>query len=162
AAEEERSRGETEKARLAEEDSVTVAALGEGLAAMANGDLTHRFTREVAPRAAELKANFNAAIEQLQKAMSVVVSNVAGIRSGAGEISQAADDLSRRTEQQAASLEETAAALDEITATVNRTADGAHQASRVVQTARNEAEASGAVVSDAVAAMTAIEQSSNQ
>src|SRR5690606_37445677 len=73
AAEEERSRGETEKARLAEEDSVTVAALGEGLAAMANGDLTHRFTREVAPRAAELKANFNAAIEQLQKAMSVVV-----------------------------------------------------------------------------------------
>src|SRR5690606_31894959 len=62
----------------------------------------------------------------------------------------------------AASLEETAAALDEITATVNRTADGARQASRVVQTARNEAEASGAVVSDAVAAMTAIEQSSNQ
>src|SRR5690606_13221901 len=50
----------------------------------------------------------------------------------------------------------------EITATVNRTADGARQASRVVQTARNEAEASGAVVSDAVAAMTAIEQSSNQ
>ena len=47
-------------------------------------------------------------------------------------------------------------------ATVNRPADGARQASRVVQTARNEAEASGAVVSDAVAAMTAIEQSSNQ
>src|SRR5690606_34028447 len=50
----------------------------------------------------------------------------------------------------------------EITATVNRTADGARQASRAVQTARNDAEASGVVVSDAVAAMTAIEQSSNQ
>src|SRR5690606_13519875 len=101
-------------------------------------------------------------ISQLEQAVAVVVDNVAAIRSGSGEISQASDDLSRRTEQQAASLEETAAALDEITATVNRTADGARQASRVVQTARNEAEASGAVVSDAVAAMTAIEQSSNQ
>lgn len=160
--EEERARNEAEKARIAEEDRVTVTALGEGLAAMANGDLTYRFTAEVAPRAAELKANFNAAIAQLQEAMAVVVQNVVAIRSGAGEISQAADDLSRRTEQQAASLEETAAALDQITATVNKTASGARQASDVVQAARGDAQKSGEVVRDAVGAMTAIEQSSQQ
>ncbi|WP_292131256.1 methyl-accepting chemotaxis protein, partial [Brevundimonas sp.] len=85
---------EAEKARIAEEDRVALTALGQGLAAMSNGDLTHRFTAEVAPRAEQLKSDFNAAIAQLQQAVSVVVGNVASIRSGAGEISQAADDLS--------------------------------------------------------------------
>ena len=162
AAEEERARVEAEKARSAEEDRVAITALGEGLNAMAQGDLTHRMMVQVAPKAEQLKANFNAAIAQLEQAVAVVVGNVAAIRSGASEISQASDDLSRRTEQQAASLEETAAALDEITATVNKTADGARQASGVVQQARGDAETSGNVVRDAVAAMNAIERSSTE
>jgi methyl-accepting chemotaxis protein len=160
--EQERAANEAEKARAAAEDKVALDALADGLSAMANGDLTHRFTVEVAPRSESLKSDFNAAIAQLQQAVSVVVANISGIRSGAGEISQAADDLSRRTEQQAASLEETAAALDEITATVNKTASGARQASDVVQAARGDAEKSGMVVRDAVSAMQAIEGSSNQ
>ena len=162
AAEAERARNEAEKARDAEDDRVAITALGEGLAAMAAGNLTHRFTTEVAPKAARLKEDFNRAIEQLEEAMAVVVSNVSAIRSGAGEISQAADDLSRRTEQQAASLEETAAALDEITATVNRTASGARQASETVQAAKGDAETSGNVVRDAVGAMGAIEKSAQE
>ena len=160
--EQERAAREADKAREAEADHQTITALGQGLAAMADGDLTYRIDSEFAPKAAQLKSDFNAAIAQLQQAMSVVTANVAGIRSGAGEISQAADDLSRRTEQQAASLEETAAALDEITATVNRTASGARQASDVVQATRGDAEKSGVVVRDAVSAMTAIEQSSTK
>ena len=162
AVEDERARAEAEKAKAAEEDRVAITALGEGLNAMASGDLTHRMTVTVAPKAEQLKTDFNSAIGQLESAVAVVVANVAAIRSGAGEISQASDDLSRRTEQQAASLEETAAALDEITATVNTTADGARQASSVVQSARGDAEKSGHVVRDAVAAMNAIEQSSTQ
>ncbi|WP_447908886.1 methyl-accepting chemotaxis protein [Brevundimonas bullata] len=162
AAEQERARAEAEKARIAEEDRVAVTALGQGLQAMANGDLTHRMTADVAARSEQLKTDFNTAIAQLESAVAVVISNVAAIRSGAGEISQASDDLSRRTEQQAASLEETAAALDQITATVNKTADGARQASGVVQQARGDAETSGNVVRDAVAAMNAIERSSTE
>ena len=158
----ERRASEAEKARIAEEDRVALTALADGLAAMSNGDLTHRFTVEVAPRSEQLKTDFNTAIAQLQQALGVVLGNVAGIRSGAGEISQAADDLSRRTEQQAASLEETAAALDEITATVNKTASGARQASDVVQAAKGDAETSGVIVRDAVSAMQAIESSSSQ
>ena len=162
AAERERAAAEAEKARVAEEDRATVSALGQGLSAMAGGDLTYRMALDVPPRAEQLKADFNLAIGQLQQAVSVVVANVAAIRSGSGEISHAADDLSRRTEQQAASLEETAAALDEITATVNRTAAGARQASDVVQAARGDAQKSGEVVRDAVSAMSAIEQSAQQ
>ena len=160
--EQERAAREAEKAAEAEADRVTIAALGQGLSALAEGDLTHRIEIEFAPKAAQLKTDFNAAIAQLQQAVSVVIHNVSGIRSGAGEISQAADDLSRRTEQQAASLEETAAALDEITATVNKTASGARQASDVVQAAKGDAETSGVIVRDAVSAMQAIESSSSQ
>ncbi len=160
--EQERAAREAEKAAEAEADRVTIEALGRGLAAMADGDLTYRIETEFAPKAAQLKTDFNAAIAQLQQAVSVVVANIAGIRSGAGEISQAADDLSRRTEQQAAGLEETAAALDEITATVNKTASGARQASDVVQAAKGDAETSGVIVRDAVQAMQAIEGSSDQ
>ena len=160
--EQERAAREAEKAAEAEADRVTIAALGQGLSAMADGDLTYRIEAEFAPKAAQLKTDFNAAIAQLQQAVAVVVANIAGIRSGAGEISQAADDLSRRTEQQAAGLEETAAALDEITATVNKTASGARQASDVVQAAKGDAETSGVIVRDAVQAMQAIENSSSQ
>ncbi|QSF55964.1 methyl-accepting chemotaxis protein [Brevundimonas fontaquae] len=160
--EQERAEREADKAREAAEDARAIAALGQGLSAMSNGDLTHRIDIEFNAKSAQLKTDFNAAISQLQQAVSVVVNNVSGIRSGAGEISQAADDLSRRTEQQAASLEETAAALDEITATVNKTASGARQASDVVQAARGDAEKSGVIVRDAVQAMTAIEGSSTQ
>ncbi|MCL6507424.1 MAG: chemotaxis protein, partial [Bryobacteraceae bacterium] len=68
----------------------------------------------------------------------------------------------RRTEQQAASLEETAAALDEITATVQRSAAGAKKASDAASEARADANKSGEVVREAVAAMGAIEGSSRQ
>ncbi|MDO9609681.1 MAG: methyl-accepting chemotaxis protein, partial [Brevundimonas sp.] len=160
--EQERAAREAEKAQEAEADRITITALGQGLSAMADGDLTYRIETEFTPKAAQLKTDFNAAIAQLQQAMGVILGNVAGIRSGAGEISQAADDLSRRTEQQAAGLEETAAALDEITATVNKTASGARQASDVVQSAKGDAETSGVIVRDAVQAMQAIESSSSQ
>ena len=146
----------------AREQAIVVSALGEGLDHLMRGDLTYSLNQEFPGEYQKLKNDFNAAITQLQDAMSVVVTNVSAIRSGSGEISQAADDLSRRTEQQAASLEETAAALDEITATVNRTAAGARQASETVQAAKGDAETSGNVVRDAVSAMGAIEKSAQE
>jgi len=158
----EAERHDAAMAQETEDSRVAITALAEALSALANGDLTHRIDTVFAPKAARLKTDFNTAIAQLEQAVAVVVDNVAAIRSGSSEISQASDDLSRRTEQQAASLEETAAALDEITATVNRTADGARQASSVVQSARGDAEKSGVIVRDAVEAMNAIEQSSAQ
>ena len=159
---EERARNQRAADALAREQATVVAALGEGLEHLTRGDLTYSITHDFPGDYAKLKTDFNTAIAQLQQAMGVVLGNVAGIRSGAGEISQAADDLSRRTEQQAASLEETAAALDEITATVNKTASGARQASDVVQSAKGDAETSGVIVRDAVSAMHAIEGSSAQ
>jgi methyl-accepting chemotaxis protein len=162
ATEAERARNEADRAAAAEEQAKVVAGLASGLDHLARGDLTFRINEPFPTEYLKLRDDFNAAIGQLQEAMSVVAVNVRAMRSGAGEISQAADDLSRRTEQQAASLEETAAALDEITATVRKSAEGAKQASTVVATSRGDAEKTGLVVGDAVDAMSEIEKSSEQ
>jgi methyl-accepting chemotaxis protein len=133
-----------------------------GLERLSAGDLTFQIKQAFAPEYEKLRANFNSAMSQLQKTMKTVTGRAHGLRSGSQEITQASDDLSRRTEQQAAGLEETAAALDQITATVKKTADGAIAARKVVATAKDDAEKSSAVVSDAVGAMTRIEDSSRQ
>ena len=161
-AEQTRAAGEAERAANAREQSVVVSRVGEGLEALAGGDLTFRLNETFPPAYRKLQGDFNAAMEQLAQTMGVINGAVGGIQAGSGEISQAADNLSKRTEQQAASLEETAAALDEITATVRRTAEGAGSARRTVDSARKDAEKGGEVVERAVAAMGQIESSSRE
>jgi methyl-accepting chemotaxis protein len=139
-----------------------VTELRRGLSALADGDLSTSIDINFSDEYEQLRADFNATLTSLREAVTTLTENAASIRSGAGEISQAADDLSRRTEGQAATLEETAAALDELTASVKSAADGANQADMAMRGARDEAEASGAVVRDAVSAMEAIQKSSDQ
>ncbi len=133
-----------------------------GLEHLAHNDLTYRIDHEIDPQFSKVRNDFNTAMTALDQAMGVVASVTQSVGAGAREISTASDDLSRRTEQQAASLEETAAALDEITATVNRSAEGARQASVAASGARADAARSGEIVGDAVAAMGEIERSSGQ
>ena len=137
-------------------------SLAAGLERLSGGELTYRIGEPFAAEYEKLRADFNSALEQLQRAMGQIAGNVGGIRTGAAEITQAADDLSRRTERQAATLEETAAALEEITTTIKKTAEGANRASAVVGGAKSDAERSGEVVRGAVAAMGQIEQSAQK
>ncbi|WP_299004680.1 PAS domain-containing methyl-accepting chemotaxis protein [uncultured Caulobacter sp.] len=162
AIEHERMRSEGERQRAAEEQEEVVSNLAESLKRLARGNLTARISAQFRGRYAQIKDDFNAAIDSLREAMNGIAATTSGLRAGADEISSASDDLSRRTEQQAASLEQTAAALDEITATVRRSAEGAKQASAAASGARTDAARSGEVMRDAVAAMGEIEQSSSQ
>jgi methyl-accepting chemotaxis protein len=146
----------------AAEAEAVVASVGDALARLRGGDLTHRLSEPFSEAYEPLRRDLNAVIDQLQQTLSQVSVSADGIRTGASEIGAAADDLSRRTEQTAASLEETAAALDQIMSTVRRTSEGAQQASSVIKTARSDAEQSGTVVEDAVAAMARIEHSARQ
>ena len=159
-AEAERTRNEAMQRANAESQEQVMAAVGDGLEKLAGGDLTVRLSDSFPAEYRKLRDDFNAAMGRLEKAMTIIVGNAAGIRSTTDEISHAADDLSRRTEQQAASLEETAAALDEITATVRRSAEGANEAKRAVDRTRDGAVRSGQVVDRAVSAMQEIERSS--
>jgi methyl-accepting chemotaxis protein len=138
-----------------------VKEIGDGLGALAAGNLVQRLARPFIPELDKLRVDFNAAVERLEDAIGGVVSGAEVIASATREISVAADDLARRTEQQAASLEETSAAVAEITGTVRKTADSAAEAHRVAVRAKADAQSSGEVVRKAVEAMSRIEKSSS-
>ncbi|MCY1665086.1 methyl-accepting chemotaxis protein [Rhizobium sp. SL86] len=133
-----------------------------GFMALARGDLTVRMHEAVAPEFESIRENFNISVAALEDAVGGVITTVATIRSGLGEISVASNDLARRTEQQAASLEETIAALAEVSRGVNSTAEGASKAQAIVGTARSNAEKGGNIVARAIDAMSAIQGSSEK
>ena len=105
-------------------------------------------------------------INRLADNMAEVVSRVkqvAGeVHRGADEISAGNANLSQRTEEQSSSLEETASSMEEMTTTVKQNADNAAQANQLALAAREQAEKGGAVVGQAVSAMSDINQASKQ
>jgi len=139
-----------------------VAAMGAGLKDLAGGDLTVRLGQGFTPTYAQIRDDFNEAIDRLRTTVVSVVESAGAIRTGAQEISSASDDLSRRTEQQAASLEQTTATLGEVTTTVKQSAEGTSHARQVVTAADNDAKQSAVVVREAVDAMSAIAKSSRE
>jgi methyl-accepting chemotaxis protein len=147
---------------LAERMAFVVGSIGAGLIALSAGDLTFRIIKDLPEGYETLRTDFNAAMETLQTTMRAVSGSTSAVRAGASEITNASDDLARRTEQQAASLGETATALDEITTTVRKTAESAHEASKVVASTKTDAARSGEVIRETVAAMSGIAGSSKQ
>jgi methyl-accepting chemotaxis protein len=163
-----RRKADEEARTITTERAAVLEALGQALSRVAHGDLDARLDlrarlgHDLPDALSAMQRDFNSMAERLEQAMGAISDTADQIASGAGQISTAADDLSRRTEQQAAALEQTAAALDQITATVQRTAQGARQASEAVVGARSDAQKSGEVVRDAISAMSQIEGSAKQ
>jgi methyl-accepting chemotaxis protein len=137
-------------------------SLGAGLDRLARGDLEVRVETPLPEAADELRMNFNSAAHGLQELLVNIVTTSQTIDRGATEIAATTEELSRHSERQTGDLDETAAALGAITSTVRRTAEGANQARDVVAAAKMDAEKSGAVVSEAIAAINGIEKSSKQ
>lgn len=155
AAEEERKLIQAEQTRVVE-------VLSDAMVALADGDLSRSIDQPFDQTYDQLRQNYNRILANLNDTLGSVVSSTKSIRERAHEMTGASDDLSRRTENQAATLEETAAALDELTASVKSAASGAKEVETIVANARQEADASEPVVHKAVAAMTAIEKSSEE
>lgn len=143
-----------------------VRELETGLGRLAEGDLTHKIESPAAdPFPAEyeaLRTAYNDTVERLATTVAKIWELAEAVRNGAGEIAQAASDLSARAETQAATLEQSAAALNELTESVRATSERANAADRATQANYAEAKAGEAVVREAIAAMGAIERSSEQ
>jgi methyl-accepting chemotaxis protein len=151
-----------ERAKIAEEQSKAVRALGEGLQKLADGDLTFRLPDQFPEDYRQIKDDFNGAISRLQETVRSLVGSTREVASAAAEISTSTTDLSQRTEEQASSLERTSAAMEEISSTVRANASNARQASEFAVATRDVADKGGAVVSEAVGAMSRIEDSSRK
>ena len=144
------------------EDKATTAALGAGLKALANGDLSFRITEAFPVKYQALKVSFNESTESLARALRSFRDASTEVTRGAGEIEAGNENLSQRTEQQASSLEETAASMDQMTTTVRQNAANADQANQLALAARGQADAGVAVVATAIKAMGEINASSKK
>jgi methyl-accepting chemotaxis protein len=149
-------------AQGAAEDKATTAALGAGLKALANGDLSFRITEKFPVKYEALKASFNESTESLGRALRGFREAAFEVSRGAGEIEAGNQNLSQRTEQQASSLEETASSMDQMTGTVRQNAGNAEQANQLAVAARSQADAGVAVVATAIKAMGEINDSSKK
>ena len=111
-------------------------------------ETTSRSVNQLAANIADIVGRVKAAADEVHR--------------GAEEMIQGNIHLSQRTEQQASSLEATAASMKEMTSTVKQNADNASQANQLASAARDQAQNGGAVVGEAVAAMSRINESSRQ
>ncbi|WP_334186603.1 methyl-accepting chemotaxis protein [Noviherbaspirillum sp.] len=106
------------------------------------------------------------AMRQMRDSLAAIVGQVrAGtdtIATASGQIASGNADLSSRTEEQASSLEETASSMEELTSTVKQNADNARQANQLAVSASEVASKGGAVVSQVVDTMGAINDSSKK
>jgi methyl-accepting chemotaxis protein len=139
-----------------------IGELGSVLDAMADGRLDRRITGTYDGAFGHLKDNTNRMAERLSQIVTRLGAAAGQVRSAADEISAGSQDLASRTESQAASIEQTAASMHEVTATVKQNADNAQAANQLAVAARDTAEKGGNVVSEAVAAVTQIEQSAQK
>jgi methyl-accepting chemotaxis protein-1 (serine sensor receptor) len=130
--------------------------------AIAEGDLTRR----IEIRSQDEMGRLLMALDKMNKSLIGIITRVRGgtdaISTASGQIASGNLDLSSRTEEQASSLEETASSMEELTSTVKQNADNARQANSLAMSASEVAMRGGAVVSEVVDTMGAINQSSRR
>jgi len=151
-----------ERAKVAEEQAHAFRALSLGLGKLSNGDLTFRLNEGFSADYRQIRDEFNNTIARLQETIQAIAASTQEVAGTATEISGSTTDLSQRTEEQAASLEETSASMEEISTTVKKNAENAQQANAFANSTRAVADRGGAVVAEAVSAMSRIEESSRK
>ncbi|MCI2243161.1 methyl-accepting chemotaxis protein [Xanthomonas sp. PPL568] len=148
--------------RIADAVESNLAQLAAALAALAEGDLTHRVHGQAQGVFAQLREDTNRTVAKLTEIIVGIQDAAETIRRAAAEIAAGNTDLSDRTEQQAASLEETASSMEELTSAVKQNADNAQQANGLVQNTGEVARSGGQVMDEVVATMRAISASSQR
>ncbi|WP_426144945.1 methyl-accepting chemotaxis protein [Polaromonas sp. DSR2-3-2] len=129
--------------------------------AIAGGDLA-KFEIHAKDEAKPLLQALNQMNANLLAVVADISASVESVASVSSQIAAGNQDLSSRTEQQASSLEETAASMEELTSTVKQNADNARQANQLAVSASSVAVKGGAVVSQVVQTMEAINTSSKK
>ncbi|RVU06342.1 methyl-accepting chemotaxis protein [Novosphingobium umbonatum] len=144
----------------AQQDVVT--ALTEGLDRLAGQDLDYRIDRAFPQEYEALRVNFNKAVVSLARAIGTVRVGAGRVMAAIQEIGNASDDLAERNTQQAATLEETAAAMSQVTVGVKETATRAAEVHQSVSETHRQATEGGRVVTQAIEAMSGIEEGANE
>ncbi|MYL23528.1 HAMP domain-containing protein [Halomonas alkaliantarctica] len=130
--------------------------------ASGEGDLTQRLPEEGNDEVTQIAAAFNRFVGRMDDVLIDVRQSSEAVNSAATEIAHGGQDLSRRTDNTASSLQQTSASMEEITSTVEHTATSAREANKLSQDASNVAERGGQAVSQVIATMEEIADSSSK
>ncbi|HEX6833357.1 MAG TPA: methyl-accepting chemotaxis protein, partial [Rudaea sp.] len=140
----------------------SLGEIGRVLGALAAGDLRQTVDGDFQGMLGKLRDDTNLTVRQLSSMVAQIKSSAENIALATGNIASDTNDVATQTEQQAASLEETASSMQELTSTVKQNADNAREATRLAAGATDVALKGGKVVSDVVATMQAISESSRK
>lgn len=130
--------------------------------ALADGDLTQSMRNDYGGEFLALANAMNGSIDNLSNMVEEIRNASTNVFESAREIASGNNDLSHRTESQASSLEETASAMEELTSTVRQNAENTTEASKLSSSVMDKATNGGAVVRNAITAMSDINKSSKK
>ncbi len=153
---------ELERRARQEEQAAVVDSLAHALRDLAAGKLDARIETQFVEGYEQLRLDYNRAIDTLADTIQSISVSAGMLNQNAASLSEATVSLSSRTERSASSLEESAAAITEVASSVKQSAERANETDSIVRTARDQAEKSSLVVTEAVAAMSAIDGSSKR
>ena len=146
----------------AEKQASVVTKMGTALGQLAEGDLVYRIEPAFPAEYEALRSAYNAAAARLDTVITRVGGSAANVNNGAAEIRSASADLATRNQTQAASVEESSAAMRHVASLVSGTADRTREVEAEIGLATQDAKSGGALVGEAMAAMSAIERSSQE
>lgn len=129
---------------------------------IASGDLSGKISANAKDEFGELFQALAEMNDNLARIVAEVRGGTDAIVSASNEIATGNAELSSRTESQASSLEETASSMEELTSTVRQTAASSLQANQLVVSASGIAMKGGGVVSQVIATMDSIKESSRK
>ena len=129
---------------------------------VAAGDLGSRIEVQGRDETAELLAALRAMNESLVSIVGNVRGGTEAIATATSQIAAGNIDLSSRTEEQASALEQTAASMEELASAVKRNYEQSRHANQIAEAASQVAVRGGAVVSQVVHTMEAINTSSRK
>ncbi|MFQ1699612.1 methyl-accepting chemotaxis protein [Loktanella agnita] len=157
---------EQERQVAQQEQSKVMEILRDGLARLAQRDLTHRIESTAAnPFPADydaLRQDFNAVVDSLSRTVSDIDDIAAEVTSAATGIASMSDTLARRVETQAATLAESSATLGSLSDTGKQIADKAANADDMARKSLNLSTQSRKDLEEATRAIKEIENSSGQ
>jgi methyl-accepting chemotaxis protein len=123
------------------------------LAALADGDLTYRITRDYQGIFGDVKRSANATADNLTRVMGEVRGAADALSGAAGQVSATAQALSQAASEQAASVDATSTQIDVMSTSISHNSDNAKVTDGMATKTSKEAIEGGAAVSQTVIAM---------
>jgi methyl-accepting chemotaxis protein len=139
-----------------------VDLLTEGLAALAQADLTRHFDERLDAEYDSIRIDFNTATARLREVTEAIVTTAVDLDARAGELLRSSAALGERTVEQVNTIDATNARVGQLSQEVEAYAGNVSDAARLAASAKDTADRSGEVVRSAVDAMSRISASSQE